>query len=43
MNITYSESVFVALDCAWAILSSVAFPALQYFSTLCDKLHDIQK
>jgi hypothetical protein len=46
-RVTYSECVFVALgssmQCACAILSSVAFPVLQYFSTLSHKRHDFQK
>jgi hypothetical protein len=41
IRITHSEGVFVALlpnkQCAFAILSSVACPALQYFSTLSQK------
>jgi len=38
ISIAYSECVFVALgirmQCVFAVLSSVASPALQYFSTL---------
>jgi len=44
-SITYSECLFVALgiqECACAILSSVACPALQYFSTLSHKLLDFR-
>jgi hypothetical protein len=48
-NITYSECVPVALGIQHAvrmrriILSSVACPRLQYFSTLSHKRHDIRK
>jgi hypothetical protein len=28
------------MQCAWAILPTVACPAVQYFSTLSHKLHD---
>jgi len=44
--VTYSESVFVALDIQHAVrmrrvtLSSVAWPALQFFPTLSHKRHD---
>ena len=31
------------MQCACAILSSVACPALQYFSTLSDNLHDFRE
>ena len=43
IRITYSECVFVALgiklQCACAILSSVACPSLHYFSTLSHTWH----
>jgi len=44
-NITYSESVFVALVCksACAILSSVACPSLQNFCTFSHKRRDFRK
>ena len=31
------------MQCACSILSSVAFPSLQYFSTLSHKRHDFRK
>jgi len=44
---TYSECVFVAvgssMECAWAILSSVAPPALEDFSILSSKRHDFRR
>jgi hypothetical protein len=44
MSITLSESVSVALGILHAMyeshISSVAYPALQYFSTLSHKWHD---
>jgi len=44
---SYSENVFVALSIqmkrARAILSSVAGRAIQYFSTLSHKWHDLKK
>jgi len=50
VSITYSESVFVALDIQHAMrirrvtLSSVAWPTLQFFfSTLSHKRHDFRK
>jgi hypothetical protein len=49
MSITYSERVFVALVIQHAkrtrrvVLSPVASPALQYFSTLSHKRHDLKK
>ena len=49
INVRHSECVFVALvtqhavQCAWALLSSVAGPALHYFSTLSDKRQDFQE
>jgi len=48
ISITYSECVFVALVIQLAmpmrhiVLSSVACPALSYFSTLCYKSLDFQ-
>ena len=48
-SITHSECVFVALvtqhamHCACALLSSVAGPALHYFSTLSDKRQDFRE
>ena len=45
ISIIYSECVSVAL-CIWcpcSILSSVAWPAVKYFSTLSHKLHDLRK
>jgi hypothetical protein len=45
MSITYSECVFVApsMQCTCTILSSVTCPAVLYFSTLSQKLHDFRK
>ena len=47
MSITYSECVILALvirtRCACAILLSVVYPAIQYFSTLSHKKHDFRK
>jgi hypothetical protein len=49
INITYSDYVFVALvirhanHLRRAILSSVASPSLQYFSTLFNEGHDLRK
>jgi hypothetical protein len=49
ISITYSECVFVALGAQHAmrmpptILSSLAFPALKYFSTLSYKWHDFRR
>jgi len=49
IRITYSDGVFVALvirhakRLRLAILSSVASPALQYFSTLFHERHDFRK
>jgi hypothetical protein len=49
IRITYSVGVFAALVIQQAkrmrpiILSSVARPALQYFSTLSHKWHDFRK
>ena len=49
ISITYSVCVCVCLcvcvciQCACAILSSVAGPALQYFSTLSHKRHELKK
>jgi hypothetical protein len=47
ITIMYSENVFVVLvpsmQCACAILSSVACPAVQYFSTISRKRHDYPK
>jgi hypothetical protein len=47
--IRHSECVFVALvtqhamHCACALLSSLAGPALHYFSTVYDKRHDLRE
>jgi hypothetical protein len=44
ISITYSECVFLSsMECACAILSYLACPALQYFSTLSQKQHDFRK
>jgi hypothetical protein len=49
ISVTYSECVFVALVIQHAkrmrrvILTSVASPALQHFSTLSHKRHDFRK
>jgi hypothetical protein len=49
MIITYSECVFVALVIRHAmrmpdnVLSSVAYPSLHYFSTLCHKRQNLRK
>ena len=32
----------IRMHCACALLSSVAYPAVTYFSTLCHKLHDFR-
>ena len=49
ISIRHSECVFVALvtqhvmQCACALLSSLAGPTLHYFSTLSDKRHDFRE
>jgi len=49
LSITYSDCVFLALGVQHAlhmrhiILSTVAFPALKYFSTLSYKWHDFRR
>jgi hypothetical protein len=49
INVRHSECVFVALvtqhamQCACALLSSVAGPAVHYFSTLSDKRQDFRE
>jgi len=47
MSVTYSESVFVALDIQHSLCMGhfviCGLPALQYFSALYHKLHDIKE